>query len=285
MLVQTPFRSLKAVATVVGVQTLAPPFTLRQSCPDMSATPLHRMIAEELREQIRGGALPPGAPVPSESELVARYGVARGTVRQALAALRAEGVITVRRGARAVVLAQPRAQTFSELLSFTAWARAVGDEPAGRVVSLRREYADGDDVLHLDLRPGEPVFRLVRVRLLGERPVMVERTTFVDAIGRRVAALDLEHRSIYEQLELDGIVFANARHVVSAIAADDEDAALLAIEPGTPLLRQLRRTTAPDGSPLEWSDDRYRGDAVSFLVENSAATRHSGRVIDWGAPR
>lgn len=245
----------------------------------MSRRPLHRTITDDLRLGIRSGVYPPGAQLPSESELQLRYGVARGTVRQALASLRAEGAIAVRRGARPIVLSEPRAQSFAELISFTAWARSMGDEPGGRVVSLAREYATAEDSERVDVVVGDPVFRLVRVRLLGDAPVMVERTTFVAAVGVRVAAIDLEHDSIYERLAEDGVVFAHARHVISAIAADDEDSELLAVEPGTPLLRQIRRTTAPDGLPVEWSDDRYRADAVSFVLENSAATRHSGRVI------
>ena len=64
--------------------------------PPLSRTdprPLHVQIADELRRQIGVGKLRPGDLLPSENELMTRYGVARGTVRQALAALRADGSI------------------------------------------------------------------------------------------------------------------------------------------------------------------------------------------------
>ena len=48
---------------------------------------------------------------------------------------------------------------------------------------------------------------------------------------------------------------------------------------GVPLLRQVRRSTALEGTPLEWSDDRYAGEAVSFVIENSSSSRHTARVI------
>lgn len=245
----------------------------------LATNPHHRRIAESLRRAIRAGVYPRGAQLPSERELAEDFDVSRGTVRQALASLRAEGVIASRKGARGVVLAEPREQSFSELLSFSAWARALGEEPSGRVVELVRRYADADDARRLDLDEGEPVFSLVRVRMLGESPVMIERTTFVESVGRRVASVDLESDSIYARLADVGVVFAQARHTVSAIAADDVDAELLGIPDGTPLLRQIRRTTSPDGRPIEWSDDRYLGDAVSFVLENSSGSRNAARVI------
>jgi GntR family transcriptional regulator len=245
--------------------------------------PQHRRIAESLRRSIRSGIYTRGSQLPSERALMEEFGVSRGTVRQALATLRAEGAIASRKGARGVVLAEPRAQSFAELLSFSAWARSLGETPSGRVVELRRRYADATDADHLGLAEGEPVFSLVRVRMIGGVPVMVERTTFVESIGRKVAQLDLETDSIYARLAERGVVFAQARHYVSAIAADGEDAALLQVPVGTPLLRQVRRTTSPEGVPLEWADDRYMGDAVSFVLENSAGSRHAARVI--GSPQ
>lgn len=246
---------------------------------------MHRLIADELRAAIRAGTYPRGTQLPSELELARRYGVARGTVRQALACLKTEGALISRRGARAVVLAQPRAQSLSELLSFSAWARALGEVPRGRVVSLGRHLADEVDAERLDLEPGRPVFRLVRVRLLGALPVLIERTTFPEAVGRRVAAIDLEQCSIYEQLSLSGISFAHGRHEITAVAADDEDARLLELAPGSALLRQLRVASSPAGEPLEWSDDRYRGDAVAFTVANAgAADRTLAQTVKpWAA--
>ena len=242
-------------------------------------SPHHRRIAEALRRAIRSGVYPRGALLPSERELAEDFEVSRGTVRHALSTLRAEGVIASRRGARGVVLAEPREQSFSELLSFSAWARSLGEEPSGRVVELARRYADAADARRLDVDEGDPVFALLRVRMLGDAPVMIERTTFVESVGRLVATIDLESDSIYARLADLGVVFAQARHTVSAIAADTLDAQLLAVDPGTPLLRQIRRTTSPDGRAIEWSDDRYLGDAVSFVLENSSGSRNAARVI------
>jgi len=241
--------------------------------------PLHRHIADELRLQILDEHLVPGYQLPSEHELARRYGASRGTVRQALNTLRAEGAIAARRGARWVVLAAPLVQSFSELLSFSAWARSQGHEPGGRVVELARRPAPETDVDRLGVGLGDPVYHLLRVRTLSGTPVMVERTTFVEDVGRLLVELDLEGSSIYEQLGDQGIVFARARHTIDAVPATVEDARLLEIPRRTPLLRQRRASTSQTGRPLEWSDDRYRGDAIAFVIDNTSFSGNLERML------
>lgn len=58
----------------------------------------YRRIAEDLRRQITSGELAPGQRVPSEAELMRRYGVSRGTARQGLALLEAAGLMTAVHG-------------------------------------------------------------------------------------------------------------------------------------------------------------------------------------------
>ena len=239
---------------------------------------LYRKVAGDIKAAIAAGAYPAGTRLPSESELAGRYGVSRGTVRQAFAALRADGVIASRRGARRVVIGGPRVQSFGELLSFSRWARAIGEEPAGRVESLDQRPALPAEARQLALEPGEPVYHLVRVRLLSGRPVMIERATYPDKVGALVARLDLARDSITERLEELGIMFTDAEHVIDAVAADDADARLLAIAPRQPLLRERRLTTDRSAQPVEWSDDRYLGTEAAFSIRNSIAVNALSRT-------
>lgn len=239
---------------------------------------LYRMVAEDIKAAIAAGEYPPSTRLPSEAELAQRYGVSRGTVRQAFAALRADGMIASRRGARRVVIGGPRVQSFGELLSFSRWARAIGEEPSGRVVSLDRRDATRAEAGRLALTPDASVYCLVRVRLLSGRPVMIERAVYPGKVGALVAGLDLERDSITERLEELGVVFTDAEHVIDAIAASDEDARWLGVGPQTPLLRERRLTTDPSARPVEWSDDRYLGSETAFSVRNSVAVNALSRA-------
>lgn len=230
---------------------------------------MYQDLAATLRGAIADGSFPPGSRLPSEHEVSERYGASRNTVRRAFAALSQDGLISSHQGARRIVLAEPRVQSFSELRSFSRWARSIGEVPSGRVVLLERRVATGAEVQQLALTAGEQVVYLVRLRLLSGRPVMIERTAYADRAGSLLGFVDLERESVCERLEEYGIFFAHAQHTIDAVNASAEDAALLETGPGAALLRERRRTTDHDGRPLEWSEDVYRGDAVAFSIRNS----------------
>lgn len=226
-------------------------------------------VALQLRRAISDGTYPPGSRLPSENELAQRFGVARSTIRHALAVLGEDGLVASHQGARRTVLAEPRLQNFGELRSFSRWARSIGEEPGGRVELLERRAATEIQARELGLSPGDPLIYIVRARLLGDAPVMIERTAYVERAGLLLSFVDLERESISERLEEHGIVFAHAEHTIDAVNATPDDARLLGVEVGTALLRERRRSSDPQGRALEWSEDRYVGDGVAFTIRNS----------------
>jgi GntR family transcriptional regulator len=117
------------------------------------------------------------------------------------------------------------------------------------------------------------VIQILRLRLLDGEPAMIERTTFVEPVGRLLFDTDPDAGSIYAYLIEHGVDLAVARHIFDAVAADAVDSELLGIPLGAPLLRERRRTTTVGGEPQEYSDDRYRPDLVTFTIENAQRTR------------
>jgi GntR family transcriptional regulator len=232
-------------------------------------TPRHVQVADELRARIASGDLARGTQLPSEARLCEHYGASRGTVRTALAALRREGLIGGGRGRAPVVLDSAAAQPFDSLLSFSAWARDAGRRPGQRTIELARRGASDVAAAALGIDPGEHVVDVLRVRLLDDEPVMVERSSFVMDVGRMLFDVDTDSGSIYAHLLGAGVDLSAARHTFDAVAADEADAELLALDRGAPLLRERRIATTADGRPLEYSDDRYRPDRVSFTLANS----------------
>ncbi|TKK89260.1 GntR family transcriptional regulator [Herbidospora galbida] len=235
--------------------------------------PLHQRIAADLRRRIAGNDLPIGAALPSESQLCEQWGASRAPVRQALAALRAEGLIGGGQGKPPVVRSTAVSQPFETFLSFSRWARELGRTPGQRTLEIARRAASPETAGALSLPEGDPVVELLRLRLLDGVPVMVERTTFVWPVGRLLFDHDCDSGSIFAFLTAQGVDLARARHVIDAVGADPVDADLLDIPPGTALLRERRHTTSAAGEPIEYSDDRYRPDVVSFTIENSQQAR------------
>ena len=244
--------------------------------PPTRALPRHALIAQDLRTQIRDGSLAAGAPLPSEAKLMEQFSVSRGTVRHALAALRAEGLIMVSRGRVPVVRRGGLVQNFDTLVSFSRWAQQIGRVPSARTTELARRPCDAETAEQLAIEPGTPVFAYTRVRLMDGEPVLVERSNFVESAGRLLLDFDLDHRSVYEQLADNGIELVEAQQTISAITATTDDAALLKIPRRSPVLAVRRRASTVDGTVVEWSHDHYRADMFEITIHNEDVLARSG---------
>ena len=237
------------------------------------ASVLHEVIADDLRGQIQRGELTVGAPLPSEAQLCEQWNASRGPVRQALAALRAEGVIAGGRGKPPVVCSSSTGQPFDTLLSYSAWAHSIGRVPGQHTVELALRRADEIAAAELDVALGDPVVQVLRLRSLDGEPAMLERAMFVEHVGRRLFDFDCDSGSLWAYLLSQGVRFATASHVIDAVAADPVDALHLGVVEGAPLLRQQRRTRSADGEVIEYHDDRYLPTLVSFTLENTLDAR------------
>ncbi len=259
------------------------PTSLAESPRTHPRVPLYRQIANAIRSEIADGVLAPGDPLPSEQDLMRQYGVSRGTIRQARAALRASGAIGGSQGRNFAVLGESLTQPFDEFVSVTSWLRSIGKVP-GAIVLLRVEEPAGTEIAdHLGISEGAPVWRIRRLRTADGSPLMIEETVMPKEIGDLLDGADLEHASMYATLADRGVVVASARHRIDAISATKHEAALLDLKPGSPLLRLRRAAFDVAGRPVEWAEDRYRGDCTDVAIENNATA--NGVVRKYSAGR
>ncbi|WP_258063878.1 MULTISPECIES: GntR family transcriptional regulator [unclassified Rathayibacter] len=240
---------------------------------------MYKAIADDLRQAIASGRLAPGDEVPTEGELAAKWDTSRGPIRNALAALRNEGLIETTRGRPSRVIERKTQQAVDVSIPFTRWARTMGARPGAltQQVSLRR--SDDDQATLLGIEPGDLVVDVLRLRALDGRPTMLERLTFIEPAGRNLFDVDLDTVSITEFLESRGWKSAEVDHEIDAVAADDTDAHLLELAPGSPVLRLHRVTRDAAGRTFEASDDRYRSDIVRFTVSATGRRRGGDHFI------
>lgn len=234
--------------------------------------PLHVTVAQRLRDRIAGGELAVGEQLPAESNLCETFGASRGTVRAALAALRHEGLISGGQGRRPIVRETVSPQSFETFMSFTVWASTIGRTPGQRTIEVARRGATALAANQLGIAEGDPVIDVLRLRTLDGKPAMIERSSFIEPVGRHLFDFDPDHGSIYAHLTACGVDLREGRHTIDAVAADDVDAMHLDVEPGAPLLRERRRAVDGAGLPLECADDRYRPDRVAFTIDNAQHT-------------
>jgi GntR family transcriptional regulator len=74
-----------------------------------------------------------------------------------------------------------------------------------------------------------------------------------------------------------GLVFAYRELLIDAVAAGTRDSELLGARRRGPLPRVRRVTTTREGRPVEWSDDRYRSDAVNVTIHDSIGSNPPAR--------
>lgn len=75
--------------------------------PDL---PVYRRVAEQIRAQILSGELAPGDRLPAEFALAEQHKVGRDTIRDALAVLRQDGLVSTRKGSGAYVRGLPETE-------------------------------------------------------------------------------------------------------------------------------------------------------------------------------
>lgn len=230
---------------------------------------LHEQLRDEFRHRIDAGLWPEGTPVPTEAALCREFGASRGPVRQALAALRSEGVVAGGRGKPPVVRPAVVSQSVETFLSFTEWAETIGKVPGQQTIEIARRAAGPVVGEQLGLGAGDPVVALLRLRYLDGEPAMVERSHFIPAAGQPLFDFDTDSGSTFRHLLAAGVDLHSARHIIDAVAAGDVDAELLGIPQGSPLLRERRVTFSSTGAALEYADDRYRPELANFMISNT----------------
>src|ERR1700757_5035861 len=97
--------------------------------------PLYAQVEDVLAERLSSGALPVGAQLPSEEELIREFDVSRTTIRTTIQNLVRQGLVEIRRG-RGTFVASPRiVQELTELTGFVEDMRVLGRTPPARVLS------------------------------------------------------------------------------------------------------------------------------------------------------
>jgi GntR family transcriptional regulator len=226
--------------------------------------PLWLQIAALIGAEVAGGVLTRGSRLPSERELCDRLGVSRVTLRRALAHLVEEGVLESSHGRGWYVTTGVLGEPPNVLRSFNQTAAARGLEATARVLASETAPATLDEAEALSIAPGTDVFHVRRVRLLGGAPIAVDLARVPLALAPDLPELDFATASLYEALEERGVLPTRADFSVEAAPASAEDAALLEVEPGHPLLVTDQITFDKNGQPIELATMAYRHDRYRF---------------------
>ncbi|HZP27314.1 MAG TPA: GntR family transcriptional regulator [Acidimicrobiia bacterium] len=221
----------------------------------------YRTLAAELRRAIATGGYPPGQLLPSEAELAAAHAVSRVTVRKALGQLKAEGLVDSRQGFGWYAIAVPLRQSLSELTTIEAQVRAAGLTPRRRVLGFAFVDAPPRAAQVLGVAT---VLEIARLNLADDRPFARVTVWVPEQLAADLSRRAVEHQPLYELL---GIPLGGATQAITAVAATPDDAALLNLPAGSPLLRCERITADRGGRPVLLSDAVFHPLVTEFVAE------------------
>jgi GntR family transcriptional regulator len=227
--------------------------------------PRYYEIEQALRARI--AELRPDDPLPSDAMLCEEFGVSRMTARNAVQRLTQEGLVYRVPGRGTFVAEPPVHRQAGSLLSFTEEMRRRGREPTSRVLARDVREPRPAEASRLQLEPGEQVIAVRRLRLADEEPLAVEEAVFPAAIAPLVLRADLERASLHDTLVQGGHIPTMGRARLGAEAAGEDDASLLDVPPGSPLLVEKRVIHDQDGNPLELCESRYAADRYGLDVQ------------------
>ncbi|MGW2207351.1 GntR family transcriptional regulator [Streptomyces sp. NPDC001774] len=243
--------------------------------------PPSRRIAEDLRRQIESGELRSGDKLPSERALAQRYSAARNTAREAVRLLAEQGLVTAKHGSGVFVREPQRLFRFGSdrysiknratgLTPFRLEAQRQGKVARIDVVSIEREMPPRDIAERLGVAADEAsVVHRENHYFADEEPVQIVSTflRWDEARGTLLMQPKSGKDGIYGRLEELGHVMTRVRDEISTRMPTPEEATVLDLLPGVPVLEVLHTSLDQDGVPFEVSRYVHRGDQTGLLYE------------------
>lgn len=195
---------------------------------------LYMQLADNLAAQIKDGMYTDGSLFPSERELCEAFGVSRTTVRQALHELSLKGYTKSIHGKGTVVVHGQIRQELNSIYSFDEDMRKIGRTPDTKILDFVQIVASGAVASTLQLSNNEFVYRIMRLRLANDEPMLLE-TNYLPC--SRFAGLTpemLENRSLYRVLSSRyGFKATTAEETFEPVLLRPMEAQLLGVESHT----------------------------------------------------
>lgn len=239
--------------------------TPRQEAASVTPLPLFAQIETVLRRRIVSNELVAGSKLPSEAELEVEFGVSRITVRQALAALHAHGLIEKINGKGSFVTRPADAPKLGPLTGFFDHMRANGHQAQGKTVSVRNVEAPQAVALALGLETGTPVTAVTMVRTVDNKPMAYGIAYGPHSLVQALLEEDIETNDLMSLLESRmGFRLKNTHIETSAMPAGKMRARFLAIDAQDPVLRIRFTPHDVTDTPLLHADMYFRGDSFSY---------------------
>jgi len=252
--------------------------TAAESWPNIdrdSPFPFYVQVKKALETQIENAYWKPGDQIPGEPELCRLFGVSRPVIRQALKEMEHEGLILRKKGLGTFIASQKiiSKSLVHSLSGFHEDMVERGLEPVADVLEQEIQPASKKMAQMLALEEMTPVIKITRLRYVEGEPVALVTSFLPYEHCRSLIHADLTKQSLYAYLEETcGLMIERGWRRIDAVTASEEHAAVLKIDPGSPLLRLESVSYSDQGKAVEYFLAFFRSDKTSFEVEIERVT-------------
>lgn len=218
------------------------------------AAPLYKQMKRRLTDALTRGEWKPGEAIPAERRLSERFRISVGTVRKAIDELVAENILIRQQGRGTFVASHNRDREVFYFFHVVP-ERGPKQYPDVQLTAFLRARADREAAEALDIRPGDPVFRVRNLLRLDEAPVILDDITlpavrFPGLTERRLRERRSTIYNLYQ--ESFGISVVRTRERLRATRSDETIATMLDVRAGAPLLQIRRVALTYRDVPIEY---------------------------------
>lgn len=225
--------------------------------------PLHLQVKGILKEEIVTGKY--RSKIPSERELMNRFGVSRTTIREAINHLVNEGLLIKQHGKGTFIRKQKPVQEWLHTLnSLTDTIERFGMKPGSKLLAIKRVTNH-----HISKRLGtDHIYLIKRLRTADDIPIAIERHFVPVELGEKLKSYDLNKITIYHVMEQDlNIKMYEAEQVITCKEINKEDAEHLQIEDGTNVLFVDRIIRDVQGEIIEYYKSTVKPTMYEFRLK------------------
>jgi GntR family transcriptional regulator len=216
-------------------------------------TPKYIRVRDWLLDRILSAGLVRGDKLPSEHDLIRQFDVSRVTVRQALEALRTEGIVESRHGKGWFLRQLCAVQNLGRLQGFGEILAPMGVRVRSEVLDLTECAAPDAVTSAFGLPQDSKLVRIARLRIAGARIMSYDLSYFPLEVGRRLVQQDLARQDIFVLIERAlRIPLGYADVTIEIAPAEDDPAQRLHIAPSTPIFKMTRLTYDNRGFPIDF---------------------------------
>jgi GntR family transcriptional regulator len=236
-----------------------------------NGVPFYHQLKEIFIEKIENGEWHPGETIPPENQLCDQFKVSRGPVRQALDLLVRDGLLSRKQGKGTVVLPPKIERGLGAFYSFTTLIEQKGMRASAEMLSFEIVPSQGSVTRYLEIPNEQPLFKVRRLRLANNEPLILEVIFIPTAICSSLTAEKMLSTPLYTILSnCYDVTLARAKQFFEPVVTDEYEAQKLGVPNGSPALLIQNITYNADNRPIVLSKAIMRGDRVRYYVELSA---------------